>query len=302
MRTKITIVFTILFSLHSFGQNFIFGGINYKISSATTVEVSTNAGIVGTVNLPSNINYENVNYLVTGIGEEAFLDCTGLTSITIPNSVTSIASYAFSGCTSLTSVTIPNSVISIGPSAFESCYSLTSVTIPNSIVSIGNSTFGLCTGLKSIMIPNSVTSIGDYAFALCNNLTSVTVDWTTPLFVNSKVFEYLPLSTITLNIPEGTETAYKAANVWKEFKIATLSTNSFSTNNSIHFYPNPVQSQINFSQEINSLEVFDRTGRKVKSFQNPSRSFDVSNLANGAYIIKCKTDEGKTSSQKMLKQ
>ena len=47
-----------------------------------------------------------------------FSNCTGLTSVTIPNSVTSIGSNAFYGCTSLTSVTIPNSVTSIGESAF----------------------------------------------------------------------------------------------------------------------------------------------------------------------------------------
>ena len=42
------------------------------------------------------------------------MSCTGLTSITIPNSVTSIGGYAFYSCSSLTSVTIPDSVTSIG--------------------------------------------------------------------------------------------------------------------------------------------------------------------------------------------
>ncbi|MBR3974411.1 MAG: leucine-rich repeat protein, partial [Clostridia bacterium] len=104
-----------------------------------------------------------------------FVNCTSLTSITIPNSVTSIGDYAFWKCTSLTSITIPNSVTSIGRSAFKGCTSLTSITIPNSVTSIGSSAFEGCTSLTSITIPNSVTSIGYHAFAGCTSLTSITI-------------------------------------------------------------------------------------------------------------------------------
>ena len=55
---------------------------------------------------------------VTSIGDWAFSDCIGLTSITIPDSVTSIGDWAFSRCRGLTSITIPSSVISIGDGAF----------------------------------------------------------------------------------------------------------------------------------------------------------------------------------------
>ena len=62
---------------------------------------------------------------VTGIGSEAFLNYSGLTSITIPNSVTSIGDRAFDSCHGLTSVTIPNNVRSIGEYAFYNCTGLT---------------------------------------------------------------------------------------------------------------------------------------------------------------------------------
>ena len=101
---------------------------------------------------------------VTSIGDAAFWDCSGLTSVTIPNSVTSIGYATFIGCSGLTSVTIPNSVTSIGNYAFYDCSGLTSVTIPNSVTSIGNYAFYNCSGLTSVTIPNSVTSIGDNAF------------------------------------------------------------------------------------------------------------------------------------------
>ena len=112
---------------------------------------------------------------MTSIGERAFWDCSGLTSITIPNSVTSIGEFAFSGCSSLTSITIPNSMTSIGQNAFYNCSGLTSITIPNSVTSIGSSAFSGCSGLTSVTIPNSVTSIGGYAFSRCTSLTSVTI-------------------------------------------------------------------------------------------------------------------------------
>jgi len=64
---------------------------------------------------------------VTSIGDRAFEDCNGLTSITIPSSVTSIGDRAFAGCNGLTSITIPSSVTSIGSAAFRNCNSLVDI-------------------------------------------------------------------------------------------------------------------------------------------------------------------------------
>ena len=116
-------------------------------------------------------NNDIINYVVKAgtrvICDCAFEDCSGLTSVSIPNSVTSIGDYAFFNCSGLTSVTIPNSVTSIGKSAFSNCSSLTSVTIPNSVTSIGDNAFRNCSGLTSVSIPNSVTSIENGAFSGC---------------------------------------------------------------------------------------------------------------------------------------
>ena len=129
----------------------------------------------GTVIIPSTVTYEGQEYTVTKIADNAFNDCRGLTSVTIPNSVTSIGDYAFRYCGSLTSVTIPNSVTSIGGGAFDGCSGLTSVTIPNSVNSIGNGAFSDCSGLTSVTIPNSVTSIGSGTFEDCSGLISFTI-------------------------------------------------------------------------------------------------------------------------------
>ena len=112
---------------------------------------------------------------VNSIGNGAFMWCSGLIAVTIGNSVTSIGRDAFKNCTGLTSVTFPNSVTSIGSNAFSGCHGLTSITIPDSVTSIGESAFRFCNGLISVSIGNSVTSIGEDAFFCCSGLTSVTI-------------------------------------------------------------------------------------------------------------------------------
>ena len=134
---------------------------------------------------------------MTDIGWWAFSDCTGLTSITIPNSVTSIAHGTFYGCSGLTSITIPNSVTSIEDNAFFGCTGLTSITIPNSVTSIGGSAFYGCTGLTSITIPNSVTSIGEYAFYGCTGLTSITIPNSVTSIGNYAFYNCSGLTSIT---------------------------------------------------------------------------------------------------------
>ena len=97
----------------------------------------------------------------------------GCKNTTIPNSVAAIGDGAFPNCTGLTSIDIPNSVTEIGDAAFFSCVGLTSIDIPNSVTYIGEGAFCNCFGLTSIVIPNSVTYIGDAAFSNCNRLTDV---------------------------------------------------------------------------------------------------------------------------------
>ena len=184
----LTSIALLLCSITISAHDFEVDGIYYNITSSTdkTVEVtrkgSTNGGYAKSVTIPTMVTYNGETYEVTSIGDEAFYDCSSLTSIEIPNSVTSIASSAFEGCSSLTSIEIPNSVTSIGDRAFLDCSSLTSIEIPNSVTSIGDRAFTLCSSLTSIEIPNSVTSIGDFAFSSCSSLTEIKVAPDNPVY------------------------------------------------------------------------------------------------------------------------
>ena len=119
-----------------------------------------NAGniVSGALVIPSDAKDGDIEFSVNSIGEDAFSYCSGLTSVTIPNTVTEIGRSAFSNCSGLTSVTIPNSVTSIGEEAFYGCTGLTSVIIPNSVTSIGGEAFAGCSGLEKSAYPSGLSN------------------------------------------------------------------------------------------------------------------------------------------------
>ena len=152
----------------------------------------------------------NIAEGMTEISKNAFLNCSYLKSVSIPNSVEIIWIDSFKGCDGLEKLTTPfvggsetyNSHLgyifgassysknndyvpsslkkvtltnckSIENFAFYDCANLTEIEIPNTVTSIGSASIMYCDSLASITISSSVTNIGDNAFAYCENLENV---------------------------------------------------------------------------------------------------------------------------------
>ena len=123
-----SLILSVVFSTSASAYVVQIDGIYYNILADEIVWViSGEEKYSGEVVIPSSITVEGQEYPVTSIGERAFAWCSGLTSVTIPNSVTSIGNSAFACCSSLTSVTIPNSVTEIYSGAFAKCPNLENV-------------------------------------------------------------------------------------------------------------------------------------------------------------------------------
>ncbi len=193
-------------------------GFYYELSDSTATLTykhwETNC-YWGEISIPEKIEYNGKEYSVTIIGKEAFLGCTALSSVSIPESVERIEDNAFQGCTALVSFSIPGTVTYIGNEIFKECNNLRSVTICDGteeliinksawitqlfkdchlvslylgrnikydgtqefVTSPRNNHYGVFTSktLESLTISNNVTKICYKAFAGCENLEQILI-------------------------------------------------------------------------------------------------------------------------------
>ena len=99
---------------------------------------------IESITIPSSLTQANIGSYVfaycdklkdivfenEGLGDQMFIDCTGLTSLILPSGITSIGAYAFQNCTSLETVVIPKDVLNIAEGAFANCIKISELTLP----------------------------------------------------------------------------------------------------------------------------------------------------------------------------
>lgn len=143
------------------------GTFNYELVDGTYTITKCVATIVTKVPAVQN------GIPITAIGDYAFLNCTGISELTIPDSVRSIGEGAFADCRSMESIKLPKNIDYFGPAVFSGCGALESVTIPDTITEIPDYTFFKCYKLTDVKLPEKTTKIGAYSFYQCSSLAEL---------------------------------------------------------------------------------------------------------------------------------
>ena len=203
------------------------GGIFYNVNgneATVTYEKENVGGYSGDVVIPETVVHNGVEYAVTAIGNSAFANCHGMTSIEIPNSIVSIGSHAIRSCEKLQSVVIPNSVVSLGRCVFHSCTGLKSAVIGNSVPVIDEYCFQYCYQLTDVVIGSSVTYLAIKAFYYDYDLKNVTcLASTPPDMYEWYSFDDSNYGNVTVHVPGSSMEAYKNHVYWGMFtKYASL--------------------------------------------------------------------------------
>ena len=213
-----------------FKNEFIAGGLKYKLTSASTVAVgkidddhkpigeltipatmidSTDGGLFSVTAVDSNafrgctdLTTVIVSAGITNIAYSAFRECSNLASVSLPNGLRDIECAAFLDCGNLETINLPEGLTTIGLQAFFNCWKLTSVTFPTTFTTLGLEALSQ-TGLTSVNITSGITKIDRSPFVDCYNMTEITVDAENKNYVAENGVLYNKDKTILIQYPCG---------------------------------------------------------------------------------------------------
>ena len=301
MKKQFLSIFVLLFSLaianaQKVDPVFTVNGINYRITSLSPneVEVAKHESFTGVANIPATVSYMDNSYTVSAIGEQAFLRCLNLTSVSMPNTIKTIKYAGFFWC-GITSISIPKSVTVIGDNAFGYCRKLTSVLIPNGVVEIGKYAFFYCENLKAITIGSSVEFIGYNAFAYQNPSHVYCLPLQAP-YCESDDAVFYPATGTKVHICVEAEGYGEEGEYWQNLLIVKdgVCNAGITEIEEAQFaiFPNPAANYFTLQIEENHLpqtvQIINLQGQIVQILQvtNTETKIDVSSLSKGVYFVK----------------
>ena len=167
-------------------------------NEASSYYVKEYIGTGGAVTIPATVNGKPV----TKINTEVFCERSDVTSVTLQEGLQYIGNKAFYG-TGITSISLPNSITGVGDETFAACPSLTSISIGSGSLTVGSSPFSKCPNLASITVASGNTSlkaVGDVLLSysgtelhVCAPKGATTGNYSVPSgvkFVNDNAFAY----------------------------------------------------------------------------------------------------------------
>ena len=172
------------------GETFEMGNLKYEVTGKNTqvkiLGFTDSATDKSTLTIPATVNYDDFDFPVTAIREEAFKDCTALTKLVFTDkdgkesnttNLATIGNRAFEGCTGLTSLTLAEGVTTIHGNAFLDCSNLTTVNLPTTFTTVEDTLFGggpfqNCTGLQKVTFAEGATTIPNHIFSNCDFITN----------------------------------------------------------------------------------------------------------------------------------
>ena len=197
-------------------SEFVFQNCNWL----TTIHVPSSVVSIGWNAFEGTAWYNNQPDGMIYVGKVAYKYKGSMsegTEIVLNEGTKGIAARAFMNCTGLSSVKIPNTVVNIGFSAFNGCSDISFIEIPNSVTHIGSAAFSSCSGLTSVIIGNGIIANGMREFYDCSSLTSIYVKSEIPMPINWATFYNVDKTLCTLYVPKGSKKLYKEADYWKDF-------------------------------------------------------------------------------------
>lgn len=249
MKTRILTVLMLLATvvMGASAETFTEGGINYRALSENTVAVAKST-YSGALVIPATVSNNGVTYSVTEIGDSAFINCSGITELTLPEGLLKIGRRAFMGI-GITELTLPESLETLLYFAFRECPNLTTVyynpvkcetdntgnppfyktTLTHVVISdkvqlLPKQLFGGQTALTEVTIPRSITSIASNAFLNCTGVTKLNYNATACVSQSTlSPFRSMPITEVNIGSNVVTLPEYVMTG------IATLTTVNFST-------------------------------------------------------------------------